>query len=143
MPLGPLARRYTLERMSGDGLTRIDRREGERHLACFPAALRRPDGEERPSLIHDLSESGVLLLARTTKLCIGDEVKLRLYIAGDGRKYRVAAGQVVRVEDLAAGQGGPWLRRVAVRFREPLAVRAEDVETFRQQAQRLGLEPSS
>ncbi|MDP9148435.1 MAG: PilZ domain-containing protein [Myxococcota bacterium] len=125
--------------MSGEVFTRGDRRGGERYLACFPAALRRPDGEERPSLIRDLSTSGVLLLARTTKLAIGDAVKLRLYIVDDGRKYRVASGHVVRVEGLAAGEAGPWLRRVAVRFVEPLTVQTEDVETFRQQAQRLGL----
>jgi hypothetical protein len=60
-----------------------NRRTGNRHLACFPASLERPDGAQRPSLIRDLSESGVLLLVRTTKIAVGDQVKLQLFIAED------------------------------------------------------------
>src|ERR1700734_1353104 len=91
-----------------------DRRLGERHLACFPASLERPDGEQRPSIIRDLSESGALLLVRTTKLAVGDEVKLQLYIAEDATTSRAATGHIVRVEALTPGDAGPWLRRIGV-----------------------------
>jgi hypothetical protein len=115
-----------------------ERRAGERHLACFPAELRRPDGEQRPSVIRDLSESGVLLLVRTTKIAVGDHVRLALYISEDDSTAREAAGRVVRVEELVPGDAGPWLRRVAVQFDTPLTVYAADIESFRQRAKRLG-----
>lgn len=116
-----------------------DRRSGERHLACFPAELRRPDGEQRPSIIRDLSESGVLLLVRTTKIGVGDRVRLQLYISEDNSTPRDASGQVVRVEELTPGDAGPWLRRVAVHFDQPLTMYAADIASFRERAQRLGL----
>ena len=62
----------------GDSVPPSDRRRGERFLACFPAEVQRPDGENRPSILRDLSESGALLLVRTTKLAVGDDVKLQL-----------------------------------------------------------------
>jgi hypothetical protein len=116
-----------------------DRRAGERHLACFPASLHRPDGEQRPSIIHDVSESGVLLLVRTTKIAVGDRVKLELYIAENTDTYRSTSGQVVRVEEPDPADAGPWLRRVAVHFDEPLTVYAADINAFRERAARLGL----
>src|SRR5277367_3505530 len=97
-----------------------DRREGERHLACFPASLERPDGEQRPSIIRDLSQSGALLLVRTTKIAVGDPIKLQLYITDDPTTYRSTTAKVVRVEELVPGDAGPWLRRVGVQFDEPL-----------------------
>jgi hypothetical protein len=116
-----------------------DRRTGERHFACFPAALERPDGEQRPSIIRDLSESGALLLVRTTKIAIGDSIRLQLYITDNAETFRQATGRVVRVEDLAPGDAGPWLRRVAVHFDEPLSMYAADIAAFQERAQRLGL----
>ena len=116
-----------------------DRRGGERHLACFPAALERKDGEHRPSIIRDLSESGALLLVRTTKVAVGDTVKLQLYIADDTTTFRPATGKIVRVEELSLSDAGPWLRRVAVQFDEPLTVYAKEIESFLERAQRLGL----
>jgi hypothetical protein len=116
-----------------------DRRSGERHLACFPAELRRADGEHRPSIIRDLSESGVLLLVRTTKIAVGDRVRLQLYISEENTTPREASGRVVRVEELAPGEAGPWLRRVAVHFDQALTMYAADIASFRERAQRLGL----
>jgi hypothetical protein len=116
-----------------------DRRDHVRHLACFPASLKRPDGEQRPSLIHDLSESGAMLLVRTTKIAIGDQVNLQLYIADDTATYRPATAKVVRVEELTPGDAGPWLRRVAVHFTEPLTMYAAEIAAFRDRAERLGL----
>jgi hypothetical protein len=116
-----------------------DRRTGDRHLACFPASLERPDGAQRPSLIRDLSESGVLLLVRTTKIAVGDQVKLQLYIAEDAETHRAAGGKVVRVEEVEAEDAGPWLRRVAVQFDAPLTVYADDIKAFHERAARLGI----
>jgi hypothetical protein len=116
-----------------------ERRVGERHLACFPAAVQRPDGEQRPSIIRDLSESGAMLLVRTTKLAVGDEVALQLYIAEDVSTFRPAKGQVVRIEPLVPGDAGPWLRKVAVHFVEPLTMFADEIKSFQERAERLGL----
>ncbi|MGH7438471.1 MAG: PilZ domain-containing protein [Polyangiaceae bacterium] len=125
-----------------------DRRAGERHFACFPASLERPDGEQRPSLIRDLSETGVLLLVRTTKIAVGDKVKLQLYVteeprepreSGESADPRLAEGQVVRVEEVDPGDAGPWLRKVAVQFTGSITVTAEDIATFKERAMRLGI----
>ena len=43
---------------------------------------------------------------RTTKVAVGDEVKLQLYIADDASTFRDATGHVVRVEQLAPGDAG-------------------------------------
>jgi hypothetical protein len=115
-----------------------DRRVGERHLACFPAALERPDGEHRPSVIRDLSESGALLLVRTSKIAVGDELKLQLFIAEDASLSRPAVGHVVRIEEITPGDAGPWLLRVAVQFTEPLTMYADEIKLFRERADRLG-----
>lgn len=122
-----------------DSVPPSERRAGARHLACFPASLERPDGEQRPSIIRDLSESGALLLVRTTKIAVGDEVKLQLYIADDPATFRDATARVVRVEDLVPGDAGPWLRRVGVQFDAPLTMYAEEIKSFRERAERLGL----
>jgi PilZ domain len=116
-----------------------DRRIGERYLACFPASVQRPDGEQRPSIIRDLSESGALLLVRTTKIAVGDPIKLQLYIADDTSTFREAQAKVVRVEELVPGDAGPWLRRVAVQFDAPISMYAADIAAFHDRALRLGL----
>ena len=116
-----------------------DRRNDARFLACYPAAVERPDGEERPALIHDLSESGVLLFVRTSKLVVDDRVKLSLFLSEDTEQVRSATGRVVRVEEMSAGSEGPWLRRVAVRFDEPMPVGPAEVAAFQERAARLGM----
>ena len=122
-----------------DSVPPSDRRAGERHLACFPAELERPDGEHRPSIIRDLSESGALLLVRTTKIAVGDGVRLQLYIAEDATTFREATARVVRVEQLSPGDAGPWLRRVAVHFDSPLTMYADEVKSFQERVERLGI----
>ena len=122
-----------------DSVPPSDRRAGERYLACFPAELERPDGEHRPSIIRDLSESGALLLVRTTKVAVGDEVRLQLYIAEDASTFREARARVVRVENLSPGDAGPLLRRVAVHFDAPLTMYADEVKSFQERVERLGI----
>ena len=117
-----------------------NRRVGKRHFACFPASLERPDGEQRTSIIRDLSASGALLLVRTTKIAVDDRVKLELYITDDPTTFRLVTATVVRVEELVPGEAGPWLRRVGVKFGAALSVYAEEIATFRERARRLGLE---
>ena len=115
-----------------------DRRLDARHLACFPASIERVDGEQRVAIIRDLSESGVLLLIRTTKLEIGDRVVLQLYIAEDSETFRPATGHIVRIEELEPAATGPWMVRVAVHFDEPLPVGDADIVAFRERVERLG-----
>ncbi len=130
---------WAMSTAMSDSTAPPNRRTGERHLACFPASLERPDGEQRPSLIRDLSETGVLLLVRTTKIAVGDRVKLQLYITEDSETHRLAEGAVVRVEEVGVDEAGPWLRRVAVQFDAPLTVYAADIKAFRERAVRLGI----
>jgi hypothetical protein len=116
-----------------------DRRSGDRHFAAFPASLERPDGEQRPALIRDLSETGVLLLVRTTKIAVGDKVKLQLYVTEEADTPRQAEGGVVRVEEVDPSDAGPWLRKVAVQFEGTITVSAADIATFKERATRLGI----
>ncbi len=76
---------------------------------------------------------------RTTKLAVGDEVKLQLFIAEDASTYRETTAEVVRVEPLPPGDAGPWLRRVGVHFTEPLTMYADEIRLFGERAARLGL----
>jgi hypothetical protein len=103
------------------------------------ATLERPDGEQRPALVHDLSESGALLLARTTKIAVDDEVTVFLHGTDGDKTPRTAMGVIVRVEALSPDDSGPWLRRVAVRFHEPIHMYPSEIEGFRLRAQRLGI----
>ncbi len=118
-----------------------DRRAGGRYLACTMAAIVRADGEQRPALVHDLSESGALILVRTTKVGMGDEITLRVFVGEHSQEERVAQGRVVRVENVSPADSGPWLRRVGVQFAEPLTMEPTEIETFRRRAQRLGMNP--
>jgi hypothetical protein len=123
----------------GDSAPPSDRRTGERHLACFPANVERPDGAHRPSIIRDLSETGALLLIRTTKIAVGDELKLQLYIAEDVSTFHTATGPVVRVEQIDIRDPSPWRQRVGVQFSEPLTMYAEQIRRFQEQARRFGM----
>ncbi len=125
--------------MSGTAPPSSDRRSDARFLACYPASVQTPDGEARAALIHDLSESGILLFVRTTKLSVDDRVKLSLYLSEDTNHVRSAAGRVVRVEPIDAANAGPWLRKVAVHFDEPMPVEPGEVAAFQERAKRLGM----
>ncbi len=116
-----------------------DRRSGDRYLACTMASLERPDGEQRAALVHDLSESGALVLVRTTKVAVGDDVALLLHAVQNEDRARIAQGVIVRVEDLPPDDSGPWMRRVAIRFHEPLRMVDSEIRGFRERARRLGI----
>ena len=86
-----------------------------------------------------ISESGALLLVRTTKISVDDQITLHLHISDDAKRSRIARGRVVRVEEVGPGDAGPWLRRVGVRFDRPLEMHETEIEAFRKRAERLGL----
>jgi hypothetical protein len=115
-----------------------DRRASERHLACFPASLQRPDGELRTSVIHDLSVSGALLLVRT-RLEVGDRVKLQLYISENADEARDAIGLVVRVDPLSDDEIGLWASKVAVRFEPELRIYEQEIKELHARQERLGM----
>jgi len=84
--------------------------------------LTRSDAQQRPSIIRDLSQSGALLLIATTKIVVGERLKLDVYTADDTSTFRTTRAKVVRVEELKAGERGLWLRKIAVQFEEPLTI---------------------
>jgi len=96
-----------------------ERRGSERHFACFPAHIERPGGSTRMALIRDLSVTGALLLTRT-KLAVGEEIRLSLYLSEDVTEARPAAGKVIRTEPRSGDRAEVWHHTVAVHFTEPL-----------------------
>jgi c-di-GMP-binding flagellar brake protein YcgR len=119
-----------------DSVPPSERRIGARYLACYPASIVRPDGQERQSLIRDISVSGVLLLVNTAKLIVGDVIQLRLFITSDVSAFHSTSGRVVRVEELPEGSL-PWTRRVAVQFDEVLEKYADDIDAFKERSRAI------
>ena len=115
-----------------------DRRANERHLACFPASVQRPDGETRTSLIRDLSVTGALLFVRTS-LEVGDRVELKLHLneenIDDARDVRA---EVIRVEPLPDDAVGMWRRQVAVKFDAGIDIDSRELDAIRRRQERLG-----
>ena len=122
-------------------MTPSERRIGVRHFACFPAHVQRPDGATRTAMIHDLSESGVLLVVRT-QLNVDDRISLQLYVNGDpDSPTRATPARVVRVEPLDPMAVGPWTHRVAVQFDEPLTDFQDEIKALEAHQRKLGLTP--
>jgi PilZ domain-containing protein len=113
-----------------------DRRGGERHLACFPAAIEREAGSQRSAMIHDLSVTGALLLVRR-EIPAGERVRLQLYILEDINKFHVASGKVVRGEPLADDAIGLWSHRIAVQFDEPITMYEAEINALTEREKRL------
>jgi hypothetical protein len=119
-------------------LSPSERRAGYRHLACFPAYVERPDGAKRTSMITDLSVTGALLLVRT-RLEVGDQVGLQLFVTGDLEKCRLAVARVVRVEPVAPKAAGIWSHRIAVQFEDPLHDFEPEIKALAEKQKELGL----
>jgi len=119
-----------------DSVPPSERRTGNRYLACYPASIVRGDGQERQSLIRDISVSGVLLLVNTSSLKPGDAVQLRLFITDDFTTFRPAGGRVVRIEDLPEGSL-PWTHRVAVQFDELLVGYSAEIDAFKERSRTI------
>jgi len=113
-----------------------DRRVGQRYLAVFPASLVLPDGRERLALTRDISISGALLLANTSKVRVGDAVSVKLFFRDDAAHGQVKSGRVVREEMLPHGSR-PWSRRVAVHFDELLTGQEKALEAEQERSRRM------
>jgi hypothetical protein len=126
---------------SDDEPSPSERRIGERHFACFPAHVQRPDGATRTAMIHDLSVSGGRLVVGT-QLHVDDRISLQLYINGDpNAPSRATPARVVRVEALDPSAVGPWTHRVAVQFDEPLTDFQDEIRALAEHQKKLGLAP--
>ena len=126
------------ETPGSDSLTPSERRLGFRYLSCFPAYLQREGDGPHAAMIHDLSESGALLLVRTA-LAIGDTVRLSLFFTGDMDTPRDVVARVVRIEKLDDPFAGPWSSRVAVQFDEEITgIDGEIAALAKRQAEFLG-----
>ena len=115
-----------------------DRRAAERHLACFPAAVVKPDGEQRISIIRDLSVTGALLLVRSN-LGVGETVKLQLHISENPDEVREATGKIVRVVPLADDEIGLWVAKIGVVFDQEMTIYAKEIAELEERLKRLGL----
>jgi len=115
-----------------------DRRVDERHFACFPAHIQRSGGSTRMALIRDLSVSGALLFTRS-RLSVGDELQLSLYLREDVTEVRPVAARVLRVEPLTADRAEVWHFRAAVQFDEPLGECEEEIKDIASRQAALGL----
>ena len=74
--------------------------------------MERSDGEERLSLVRDISETGARILVASRKVAVGDVVHLSLWLT-DREATRVDA-RLLRVG--AADCGAPWRSEIAVQF---------------------------
>jgi hypothetical protein len=113
-----------------------DRRGGERLLACFPGYIERPGSDPHMALIRDLSTVGAQLLVRT-KLGVGDQLKIQLFLTENLDEPRVTTGRVTRVEPLSDAEVGMWSRRIGVQFDEPLTMYAAEIDAIKEREKRL------
>ncbi|MBI5531253.1 MAG: PilZ domain-containing protein [Deltaproteobacteria bacterium] len=113
-----------------------DRRLGQRYLAVCPAALVLADGRERLAITRDISISGALLLAATSKLKVGDAVNVKLFFTDTVHDGHETTAHVVREEALPVGSR-PWTRRVAVRFDELLTGHEKNLEAVQERTRSI------
>lgn len=98
--------------MNAVGTQGSERRSAARREVAVAATLERADGEQRLSLVCDISETGARLLVASRMLAVGERVYLSLLFA-DGASTAVDA-RLLRVR--AADGVGPWKTEIAVRF---------------------------
>jgi hypothetical protein len=98
--------------MSAVDLQASERRSAARREVAVAATLERADGEQRLSLVCDISETGARLLVASRKVAVGDKVYLSLLFS-DGASTAVDA-RLLRVQ--LAQCAGPWKTEIAVRF---------------------------
>ena len=72
------------------------------------------DGDARPAVVRDASESGVFLLTHGTALEVGDTVELQLVAAEPGEATPRVRGRVVRAKPWEAGD--LWRLGLGIRF---------------------------
>jgi c-di-GMP-binding flagellar brake protein YcgR len=96
----------------------MERRTNERYRIWFPMTVVTDDGEEGTAITYDVSAAG-LLMACPGKLDVGAHVTLRFRVGADDPDQRAIGARVVRVEDNAPDEEGPWRHRMAVEFDTP------------------------
>ena len=95
-----------------------DRRQRERHIACFAAELDAEGKGEHLAVIRDLSVTGARLLTRA-RVEVGDPLRLTLHF-GAGTEPHAVPARVVRVEKLDRAKHDLWSTALGVAFDEPL-----------------------
>lgn len=101
-----------------------ERRQGTRHVACFPVEERaKEETRTHTAVIRELSVSGAQILAQR-KREVGDELDLSLYLR-DGETPREVVARVVRMERREDAGLWPWL--TVVTFAEPLTEIESDI----------------
>ena len=98
--------------MNAANIPSNERRSAARREVAVAATLERADGQQRLSLVCDISETGARLLVASRKVAVGEKVYLSLLFA-DGASTAVDA-RLLRVQ--AAEGAGPWKTEIAVRF---------------------------
>lgn len=95
-----------------------DRRSEDRREVTVAAMLERPDGQQRLSLVRDISTTGARLLVASNKVRVGDAVRVSLFFAGATTPDVVTRAHLLRVAE--ADDAGVWKCEVAVRFEAPV-----------------------
>lgn len=114
-----------------------DRRQGVRHIACFPAYIEAQEGEQRSAIIRDLSITGAMLLTRAS-LKPGDQVRLSLYISDDLQAPGIVTGKVVRSEPWGDGTT-LWSFSVGVQFDAPATEHEQAIKELAEKQASMGL----
>jgi hypothetical protein len=98
--------------MNAAGIQGSERRSAARRGVAVAGTLERADGEQRLSLVCDISETGARLLVASRSVSVGERVSLSLLFP-DGASTAVDA-RLLRVRP--AEGAGPWKTEIAVRF---------------------------
>lgn len=106
-----------------------ERRRRVRHHVYLAAELVVEGATPRTAITKDISEIGLLLLARA-ELAPGQEVDLKIYLPDKDLRTAVVRGRVVRLNELADEERGIWRNKIAFAFEEPQPELATEFERF-------------
>lgn len=119
-----------------------ERRAASRQLSCIPAHVESSDESKADTphlaLIHDVSGTGALLFTRS-KLELGDEVTLSLYLSPDEKPPRPATGKVVRVQRRDIDRADVWQWEIGVEFRDSIEQYAAEIEELTRRQRQAGV----
>src|ERR1039458_6909530 len=97
-----------------------ERRSETRREVEVAAMLERSDGQQRLSLVRDISPTGARLLVASSKVSVGDAVRLSLFFGGSRAPDAVTSARLLRVS--AADDAGIWKSEIAVSFDTEVAL---------------------
>ncbi|MFI5302804.1 MAG: PilZ domain-containing protein [Polyangiales bacterium] len=118
-----------------------DRRQSQRHIACFPAHIQRSEDEAtkpRTAMIKDLSIHGAFLLTRGN-FTVGAPISLALYLSSNDTDPKHVEGTVVRVTTRPLDRADFWHFDVAVQFHEPQSGIEAEIEKLADRQAALGI----